>query len=841
MQASFKWVAAFGTIGAMFVLLGCAAPGAQPEATHQEAKTVESPILRDIRLARNVQSTAADSDPGKSKPLFVYPLELESNHHSVIEKNNEGIALHAKGNVHGAEEAYTLARAALIANAHPNDLAALKVVPRDRTQSDVGKAMPIGAAAYDLGEQLSRVESNIGIAKWAQNDRQGALSHFRTALELRDQLEGSDEKFISDRAFMARNDDRLLESSVLLSLEGSLGESADSNSLAIEMVFQRKGALLDRQTQSMTQIQNQALPQGPAAPPSGLDVTDALLPALDKFNSVSGFLTYLGPAGAAASSVGGIAHSLLSIGADAREKRRAAERVRREDDKKFRVESQEMLDERSAIMRQRSQSHDSKEIARLDAREQSLELQIRMRASEATPAPTPRTPTPEVTPGRSGNVRPSAGAWLKSVQQRIPEGAVLLEMFTYVPVDPRAPMALGTGQSGRPAAAGANTAARVDQPATQPQIDALRVGPTHYGVYVISRKGPPVRIDFGEAQRIDERIVELRNALARPNKINGARAKARELDELLMRPVRSVIGATPLLLVAPEGLLNLVPLGALVDEQDRYLVERFAISYLSSGRDLLRARSDAPRRDKDLIVADPAFDAKPVQLAVAVQEGVRGTRSRDFSDKRFEALPGTALEAAAIKQLLPEARVLTGTAATETVVKQIHGPRILHVATHGFFLPDQGATPDAQDRREEPMLRSGLVFANVNTGGTETDDGVLTALEASSVDLLGTRLVVLSACETGVGTVKNGEGVFGMRRAFVVAGAETLLMTLWPIADDATQQLMSDYYDSLKQGSGRADALRKAQLRMLSKKETGHPFFWAGFISSGDWTSLAFN
>jgi len=114
----------------------------------------------------------------------------------------------------------------------------------------------------------------------------------------------------------------------------------------------------------------------------------------------------------------------------------------------------------------------------------------------------------------------------------------------------------------------------------------------------------------------------------------------------------------------------------------------------------------------------------------------------------------------------------------------------------------------------------------------------LTALEAGGFDLLGTRLVVLSACETGVGEVRNGEGVFGLRRAFVAAGAETLLMTLWEIADDTTQELMVDYYTELRKGIGRAAGLRNAQLRMLSDQNTSDPFYWAGFISSGEWKSL---
>jgi CHAT domain-containing protein len=136
------------------------------------------------------------------------------------------------------------------------------------------------------------------------------------------------------------------------------------------------------------------------------------------------------------------------------------------------------------------------------------------------------------------------------------------------------------------------------------------------------------------------------------------------------------------------------------------------------------------------------------------------------------------------------------------------------------------------------MLRSGLVFAGVNALRSADDDGVLTALEAASLDLRGTKLVVLSACETGLGEVRNGEGVFGLRRAFVVAGAETLVMSLWQVADDATKDLMGAYYARLARGEPRAAALREAQLGLLKDPKSAHPFFWAAFISSGETGAL---
>jgi CHAT domain-containing protein len=136
------------------------------------------------------------------------------------------------------------------------------------------------------------------------------------------------------------------------------------------------------------------------------------------------------------------------------------------------------------------------------------------------------------------------------------------------------------------------------------------------------------------------------------------------------------------------------------------------------------------------------------------------------------------------------------------------------------------------------LLRSGLALAGVNVRGSGEDNGILTALEASGLNLWGTKLVVLSACDTGVGEVKNGEGVYGLRRALVLAGAETQMMSLWPVSDEGTRDLMIGYYTALQAGQGRGEALRQVQLKMLARPDRQHPFYWASFIQSGEWASL---
>jgi CHAT domain-containing protein len=139
---------------------------------------------------------------------------------------------------------------------------------------------------------------------------------------------------------------------------------------------------------------------------------------------------------------------------------------------------------------------------------------------------------------------------------------------------------------------------------------------------------------------------------------------------------------------------------------------------------------------------------------------------------------------------------------------------------------------------ENPLLRSGLALAGANTFlehgnlSIEAEDGILTAEDVSGLDLLTTELVVLSACETGLGEVRTGEGVFGLRRAFVLAGAKTLVMSLWKVPDAQTRELMEDFYQRILNGHPRIDALCEAQLEM--KKKYPHPFYWGAFICQGD-------
>jgi CHAT domain-containing protein/Tfp pilus assembly protein PilF len=416
---------------------------------------------------------------------------------------------------------------------------------------------------------------------------------------------------------------------------------------------------------------------------------------------------------------------------------------------------------------------------------------------------------------------------LAAIQSAVPSKGALIEFFAYRPFYPEA---------------GPKKA----------------YGNPRYVAYVVCPQGDVKWKELGEAKQIDDTIDELRTALRNPNR-RDVRRIARKLDESVMQPVRALLGDATHLLVSPDGALNLIPFEALVDEQSRCLVERYSFTYLTSGRDLLRLQVPRLSLSKAVVMANPLYGepetsalalssvgSRPVGRVPKRQSGTTGT---DLTSVYFAPLSATAQEAQAIKAQFADATVWTGMQATESALKQMAGPRLLHIATHGFFLQDGPQDSIISNRSEtrainvnvkidNPLLRSGLALAGANLRRGGPDDGVLTALEASGLNLWGTKLVVLSGCDTGIGEVKTGEGVYGLRRAFVLAGTEALVMSLWQVSDYVTRELMTNYYKGLRQGRGRGEALRQVQLSMLKQKGRAHPFYWASFIQSGEWGNL---
>jgi CHAT domain-containing protein/Tfp pilus assembly protein PilF len=419
----------------------------------------------------------------------------------------------------------------------------------------------------------------------------------------------------------------------------------------------------------------------------------------------------------------------------------------------------------------------------------------------------------------------SQPATIEAIQKLIPQNAALVELAFYHPFDAK------TSKWGTP----------------------------RYVAYILNPDGNIQWVDLGEAEPINQTVTEFRQALQ--SQSPNIQKIARTLDEKLMQPIRQRLGNTRTVLISPDSQLNLIPFAALVDENNRYLVENYSITYLGSGRDLLRLQNPVASRSNPVLLANPDY-SNPGNPEVQVANKTRGNnsqRSTDLAQIKFGPLPGTLKEAEAITPLLSGIQKLTGSQATENALKQVRNPQILHIATHGFFLedvelvapptgfsrslwlePDFSVKPRRRvtGNQENPLLRSGLAMAGFNVRKSGDEDGVLTAMEAAALNLWGTKLVVLSACETGVGDVANGEGVLGLRRAFVLAGAESQVLSLWKVDDDGTKDLMVSYYRRLLNNEGRSEALREIQLEMLRGNKYQHPYYWAAFIPSGDWNAM---
>jgi len=400
-------------------------------------------------------------------------------------------------------------------------------------------------------------------------------------------------------------------------------------------------------------------------------------------------------------------------------------------------------------------------------------------------------------------------------------------------------------------------------------------------------------IDLGDADKIDGAVAAVRKGVlaaqgtatqksviiekGEPDAEKELQPALATLAKLVLEPLRKHIDSRNQWLLSPDGALWLVPWEALPLDDQTYVIEKHTLRYLVSGRDLVTpAFRGKVKSDGSVIMADPDFDIDPKEATVLTAkllgkqrptndeplvalDNPQGTRSASVIG-RVGRLPGTAAEAAAIKPKLhayaSEAPwVYRGKNALEGVFKSFHSPKVVVLSTHGFFLEDQEFKGDdradltgskqplrTKDGRlpENPLLRCGLLLAGCNQAAQAKpgqDDGVLTGLEIVGCDLRGTELVVLSACETGLGQVRNGEGVAGLRQAFQLAGAQAVVASLWQVSDKDTALLMSDFFDGLAKGKGKAEALREAQLARIKahrdRDGAAHPFFWAAFTVTG--------
>jgi len=465
---------------------------------------------------------------------------------------------------------------------------------------------------------------------------------------------------------------------------------------------------------------------------------------------------------------------------------------------------------------------------------------------------------------------------LSSVHEHLPAGSALVSYVLYDHTELPAP---ATGES--------------EPPAVEP-----KAVPSYAALVLRTDRPAPSAVRLGTVEEVDRQVASWKRQAARgalrvtgdhSASIVAYRAAGDQLRRQIWDPLASQLEGIARVFVVPDGSLNLVSFAALPVGEDRYLIETDRlVHYLSAERDLTAgATSDSsgsgllalggPDYDKVATVSgssDPA-PAKPHAAVSAVASTAdtstvvsRSAACGDFRTLSFDPLPAALQEADEVVTLWkenssgPDARVahLSGAGATEAAFKErAGGRRVLHIATHGFFLGGDCASAPKGGRglsvtkkeapapilnmRLSPLLLSGLALAGANRRAESTagqEDGVLTAEELAGLDLSGVEWAVLSACDTGVGEIQAGEGVSGLRRAMQVAGVRTLIMSLWPVDDEATRQWMTALYQGrLSRKLDSAEAARDAGLHVLNTRraagESPHPFYWAAFVAAGDW------
>jgi len=413
-----------------------------------------------------------------------------------------------------------------------------------------------------------------------------------------------------------------------------------------------------------------------------------------------------------------------------------------------------------------------------------------------------------------------------------------------------------------------------------------------YYIALVVRPGnsQPAMVPLGEAREFEGQSFSAYRAEVGIGKADATAAEAgagaspwRALYDAMWKPLEAPLGDAKRIYVSVDGVLNEIPLGVLQAADGSRVMEKYDFRVVASTRDLLRA-SHHGTNNTAILVGNPRFLMSDEEQRVAVNRlggsgkqepemllasavspasPAGGALSRAVTERGacnppppeggvLCPLPGTATEVQSIGELLREkdwkVSSYQGEQALEEVVKKAASPRVLHLATHGFFMADEPAKAGTRGGGqssgvEDPMLRSGLFFAgadrtlNMEAPIDGMENGVLTAYEATALNLQGTELVVLSACETARGHVQYGEGVFGLGRALQEAGAEAVLMSLWSVPDQETQELMTQFYTNWLGGMDKAEALRQAQVRerdvVLKRYGKDLPYYWGAFTLVG--------
>jgi len=280
---------------------------------------------------------------------------------------------------------------------------------------------------------------------------------------------------------------------------------------------------------------------------------------------------------------------------------------------------------------------------------------------------------------------------------------------------------------------------------------------------------------------------------------------------------------------SPDGVYNQISINTLRKPGGDYFLNQHDLIILGNSKDLIALKTDqSEKQTKDAFLL--GFP--------------------DYQTEKVSSLPGTMVEINTVANILKtdgyQISQYMGKDATEENIKTLNSPRLLHIATHGYFMKDTESSGgsvfgvSAENASNNPLLRSGLILAGIGETLADTatadissnDNGILTAYEAMNLSLEETELVVLSACQTGLGDIKSGEGVYGLQRAFFVAGADALIMSLWKVNDTATQLLMRNFYKNWISMGDKHNAFREAQIQLM--KVYKEPYFWGAFVMIGE-------
>ncbi|HWO56268.1 MAG TPA: CHAT domain-containing tetratricopeptide repeat protein [bacterium] len=406
--------------------------------------------------------------------------------------------------------------------------------------------------------------------------------------------------------------------------------------------------------------------------------------------------------------------------------------------------------------------------------------------------------------------------------------------------------------------------------------NAAAEGREEYAALAMPRSGALRLVALGAAESIDSLVADGQSHMialsaqgAMPTESDQRQytTLARALYDRIWQPLAGAIPAGEIMLVAPDASLHLVSFASLVDADGRFLIESTPLHYLACGRSLLDPRGAASGTGA-LVVCDPDFDADARLRAQAQPATVWAASTEAPSDfvtlrascdlltqRQLARLPGTRSEADGVEmawraQSSEPVEVFAGAAASEENVKRhARGRRVLHLATHGFYLGDRcrphpvaGETgPFDAMIGENPLLLSGLCLAGAACrADAGLEDGLLTAEEVASLPLDGVRWAVLSACETRLGAPRSGEGIFGLQRAFQMAGVGTVISSLWTVSDRMTSSFMRRLYAGSRDNL--PTLMRDSQLATIAelrrRGQPDHPYLWGAFVAVGAWEPL---